>query len=330
MKHVLLSLAVAVLGLAAAAQATPAAPDFLRPGDKVAILSLASTPKPEQIDAGMRTLKEWGYVPVVGRHALTNYHDFAGTPRQRLDDLMKALRDPEIKAILCSRGGYGSAMMLELIHPDTLARYPKWIVGYSDITSMHSAFVRAGIMSIHGNMCGALNDPGVDRSIHNMLRDVLAGSLPSYTVPAHPSNHPGTATGIVLGGNMAVLSVNFSGSAEWDFLDRDYIAGRDIILFFEDVGESINRVGSMLTQLRLKGVLGRVKGIIVGRFTDYKPANGYADMNEMLAERLRDLDIPICFDFPAGHDETWNYPLIEGCPATLTVGADSVGLRFHR
>ncbi len=318
------------LVLTATAQTTPEAPEFLRKGDKVAILSLASKPKAEYIDAGVWVLTAWGYRPVVGKHALANHHGYAGTAEQRLDDLLTALRDPEVKAILCSRGGYGSAMMLSMIHPDTLARYPKWIIGYSDITSLHSAMVRGGVMSIHANMCGALNTTGGTDSISLILRDLLKGHLPEYNIPAHPDNHPGTATGILLGGNMAVFSCNLSGSQTWDFLDRDYIDGRDFLLFFEDVGESINRVGSMLTQLQLKGVLDKAKGIIIGRFTDYNPSNGYADMNQMLAERLRGLNIPICFDFPTGHDETWNYPLIEGCPATLRVTPSGVNLKFHK
>lgn len=313
------------------AQPAPQAPDFLKPGDKVAVLSLASTPKKAYVDAGVRTLLQWGYDPVVGKHVLDSSHGYAGTAAQRLDDLMQALRDPQVKAILCSRGGYGSAMMLGLLHPDTLARYPKWIVGYSDITSLHSAQVRAGNMSIHANMCGNLADNDAVPEVQRYLRDLLRGKLPTYRVPAHPYNQLGQAQGIVLGGNMAVFTSNLSGSATWDFLDRDYIADRDIILFFEDVSESIPRVASMLTQLRLKGVLGHVKAIMVGRFTDYKPQNDYADMNEMLHEQLQSfgLDIPICYDFPASHDESWNYPLIEGCPATLDVTADHVTLKFH-
>ena len=219
---------------------------------------------------------------------------------------------------------------LPLISPDTLAKYPKWIIGYSDITSLHSAQVRAGNMSLHANMCGNLADKEADPKIQGYLRDILRGKLPTYRVPAHPFNQPGTAQGILLGGNMSVFSVNFSGSAQWDFLDRDYIAQRDIILFFEDVGETMPRVASMLTQLRLKGVLHRVKGIMVGRFTDYKPQNGFTDMNDMLHQMLDsyDLDIPICYDFPASHDEAWNYPLIEGHPVTLDVAPTGVTLRF--
>lgn len=332
MRKNLISLAVAAMTAVTAVAQQPVAPEFLKPGDKVAILSLASTPKKAYVDAAQATLQRWGYRPVVGEHVLDNCHGYAGTPQQRADDLLKALRDPEVKAIISTRGGYGSSMMLGLIDPDTLARYPKWIIGYSDITSIHSAQVRAGNMSIHANMCGNLADKDAVPEIQGYLRDLLRGQLPEYTVPAHPYNQPGHAQGIVLGGNMAVFSVNFSGSAQWDFLDREYIAQRDIILFFEDVSESILRVASMLTQLRLKGVLHRVKGIMVGRFTDYKPQNDYEDMNQMLHEQLSSfgLDIPICYDFPASHDESWNYPIVEGCPATLDVTEAGVTLKFIR
>ena len=126
---------------------------------------------------------------------------------------------------------------------------------------------------------------------------------------------------------MAVFT-NIGGSRDWDFLDRDNIRGKDIILFFEDVSESMARVNSMLQALRLKGVLNRVKGIIVGRFTEYEPSNGYNDMNEMLAETLNGYNIPVCYDFPASHDEDWNYPIIEGGTATLTVAPEGVTLQF--
>ena len=329
-KLIVTLVAVAMATATLMAQTMPTAPQYLKPGDKVAILSLASTPKRAYVEAAQATLKQWGYTPVVGQHVLDNCHGYAGTPQQRLDDLMQALRDPDVKAIISTRGGYGSSMMLTLLHPDTLARYPKWIIGYSDITSMHSAQVRAGNMSIHANMCGNLADDDADPKLQGYLRDMLRGKLPTYQVPAHPYNQCGQASGILLGGNMAVFSVNFSGSAQWDFLDRDYIAQRDIILFFEDVGETMPRVASMLTQLRLKGVLHRVKGIMVGRFTDYKPQNGFTDMNDMLHQMLDSyhLDIPICYDFPASHDEAWNYPLIEGHPVTLDVAPTGVTIRF--
>ena len=303
-------------------------PEALKAGDEIAIISPASTPGDKNPEKAAATLREWGFEPVIGQHVLTKHHMYAGTIRERCSDLLWALNDPEIKAIVCTRGGYGSAMLLDLINHEDFRRNPKWIVGYSDITALHSAMVCSGVMSIHGNMGGALGERGANDSVNLKLRDVLLGNLPTYTVPAHPLNKQGTAQGIVIGGNMAVFT-NIGGSKEWDFLDRDNIRGKDIILFFEDVSESMPRVNSMLQQLLLKGVLDRVKGIIVGRFTEYEPQDGYTDMNEMLAETLNKYDIPVCYDFPTSHDESWNYPLIEGCPATLNVTSNGVTLTFE-
>ena len=303
-------------------------PPALKAGDKIAIISPASKPGDSNPQKAAETLRAWGFVPVIGQHALSKDHAYAGTIEERCADLRWALNDPEIKAIVCTRGGYGSAMLLDPMTREEFRRHPKWVVGYSDITALHSALVCSGVMSLHANMGGALGSRGANDSVNLLLCYALMGQLPEYTVPAHPLNKPGTARGLVIGGNMAVFT-NIGGSAEWDFLDRDNIRDKDIILFFEDVSESMPRVNSMLQQLRLKGVLDQVKGIIVGRFTEYEPSDGWKDMNEMLAETLNGYDIPICYDFPASHDENWNYPIIEGCPATLTITPDGVTLTFE-
>ncbi|MBQ1737051.1 MAG: LD-carboxypeptidase [Muribaculaceae bacterium] len=304
-------------------------PASLKAGDKIAIISPASTPGDDNPDKAAATLRAWGFEPVIAPHVLAKCHMYAGTIQERCADLRWALQDSTIKAIVCTRGGYGSAMLLDPLTHDDFRRNPKWIVGYSDITALHSAMVCSGVMSLHANMGGALGSRGENDSINLMLRDVLMGSMPSYTVPAHPLNKMGSARGIVIGGNMAVFT-NIGGSREWDFLDRDNIRDKNIILFFEDVSESMARVNSMLQALRLKGVLSQVKGIIVGRFTEYEPSNGYTDMYEMLAETLNQYDIPVCYDFPASHDEDWNYPMIEGCQATLTVAPEGVTLTFGK
>ena len=304
-------------------------PPALNSGDKIAIISPASTPGDDNPEKAAATLRAWGYEPVIGPHALAKYHMYAGTIEERCADLRWALTDPEIKAIVCTRGGYGSSMLLDPMTKEDFRNHPKWIIGYSDITALHSAMVCSGVMSLHANMGGALGSRGADDPINMMLLDILTGETPSYTVPAHPLNVTGTAKGIVLGGNMAVFS-NIGGSSEWDFLDRDFVMSHDIILFFEDVSENLPRVNSMLQQLRLKGVLDQVKGIIVGRFTEYEPRDGYNDMNEMLSETLNHYGIPVCYDFPASHDESWNYPMIEGCPAMLKVTPEGVSLTFFK
>ncbi len=319
-------LATMVAGLATAQQTMP---DFLKKGDKIAVISPGSTPKAPAVDKACKVIESWGYVPVRGSYLLEQYHMYAGTTEQRTTDLLWALRDPSIKAILCTRGGYGSSQLLYEIPLDTISKYKKWIIGYSDITALHSGMVRAGGMSIHGNMGGRLSDTGGTDEASIALRKLLSGELPHYSFPAHPYNVQGKASGILLGGNMSVFC-NISGSKDYDFFDRDFVAGKDIILFMEDVSENFPRVCSMLYQLKLKGIIGHVKGIILGRFTDYtKPANGYEDMNDMLREYLGAYNIPICYDFPASHDEDWNYPLIEGSQVTLTVNDSGVMLDFR-
>ena len=325
----MISLAVCATLTVMASDQTLLMPPALKAGDKIAIISPASPPQDNNPELAAATLRAWGFVPVIGKYVLNRHHTYAGTIEERCADLRWALNDPEIKAIVCTRGGYGAAMMLDPMTHEEFKRNPKWIVGYSDITALHSAMVCSGVMSLHANMGGALGSRGANDSVNLMLRDVLLGTLPSYTIPPHPLNQMGTARGIVLGGNMAVFT-NIGGSKDWDFLDRDNIKGKDIILFFEDVSESIPRVNSMLQALRLKGVLGQVKGVIVGRFTEYMPKDGYADMNEMLSETLNHYGIPVCYDFPVSHDENWNYPMIEGCPATLEVTAQGVTLKFRK
>lgn len=309
----------------------PQAPDYLKQGDKVVIMSPASTPVKAKVESAAQVLRQWGFKVEVSDATLDRYHMYAGHPDKRTEELLKYLRDPEVKAIIASRGGYGSSQLLCRIPADTLAKYPKWIVGYSDISALHSAQLCAGNMSIHASMSSALHAGGADGAINLMLRDALTGNLKGHTVPTHKYNIQGTAKGILMGGNLAVLS-KIAGSKDFDCLDRYNLEGKDIILFMEDVGESFERVNNMIDQLYLKGVMQHVKGVIVGRFTDYKTRWDYKDMNDMIHDTFTDmgLDIPVCYDFPVSHDETWNYPMIEGHPVTLTVGKDNVSLTFDR
>lgn len=303
-------------------------PPTLKTGDTVAIISPGSTPNDTVVMDAMRVLRGWGLNPVKGKYVTARYHSWAGTADQREEDLMWALRDKSIKAIICSRGGYGSSQILYNVPIDTLKKYNKWIVGYSDITALHSAMVRSGHMSIHGSMCGRLAATGGTDEYSQRLRKILFGEeIADVEVKAHYLNNKGKAKGILVGGNMSVFTL-VSGSKDYDFLDRDFIKRKNVILFFEDVSENVDRVASMLFQMKLKGTLDRVKGIIVGRFTDVPSLSGYEDMNRMLHEYLNEYDIPICYDFPTSHDESWNTPLVEGCPVEFKVDKKKVTLKF--
>ena len=155
-KLTILLAAILCAGAAVAQNKQMVRPDNLKPGDTIAILSMASAPNPKYIQAGLKVIKEWGYTPVLSPNVSAKHGSFAGTPEQRKQDMLWALRNPAIKAIMSTRGGYGSIQQLQEIPLDTLAKYPKWIIGYSDITSVHSAMVNSGVMSIHAHMCGYL------------------------------------------------------------------------------------------------------------------------------------------------------------------------------
>jgi muramoyltetrapeptide carboxypeptidase len=322
MKHLLLP-ALLLFPLVSAAQHTMRMPRFLRPGDKIAVISPSSTPDTLTVKRGCQTLREWGYEPVVGRHALSHYHGFAGTADERAADLLWALRDTTISAIICTRGGDGAMQVLQRIAPDEMGRNAKWIIGFSDATALHSAAVAAGTMSIHGSMCHAISSMGGRDTVSVTLRRMLEGQLPTYHVARHEHDQQGHATGMLVGGNMSVFSA-LAGSA-YDFLSVD----ADLILFIEDKGEGMTKIERLFHQIEIRGLMPKVKGVIVGRFSDYKhPENGFSDMYDMLHEYLRHYRIPVCYGFPVGHARLNNFPLIEGCQVRLSVGSQGSTLQF--
>lgn len=322
--RLLFSALLTTASLCVEAQQRSVMPTPLKTGDTIAVISPSSVPDSATVAKGCATLRSWGYVPVVGAHALSSYHGFAGTADERATDLLWALRNPSIKAIICSRGGDGAVQVLQRIPLNEFRNHPKWIMGFSDVTALHSAEVAAGVMSIHSSMCDGIAMRGERDSVNMILRKLLQGELPTYQAPAHPLNQQGEATGILVGGNFSVFC-GLAGS-EYDFLNR---ADEGLILFIEDTDESITKVDRMLHQLEIRGVLSKLNGIIVGHFSKYKsPENGFADMYEMLHEYLQHYQIPVCYDFPVGHHSGKNYPMVEGCRVNLKVGQDGTLIQF--
>ena len=321
----LLLLSLLCAGVNTLAQRQLVMPPSLKPGDTIAIVSPSSVPETSTVEKGCEALRKWGYIPVVAPHALSKYHGFAGTADERASDLKWALTNPSIRAIMCSRGGDGAVQVLLRVPLQQFARNPKWVVGFSDVTALHSAMVSAGVMSIHGSMCDGIASHGVERdSVNAFMRDMLRGQLPTYKVPPHQLDQPGQATGLLVGGNMSVFCA-LAGS-RYDFLNR---ANEGIILFIEDTSESIAKVDRMLHHLEIRGVLKLLRGVVVGHFSKYKyPENDYADMYDMLHEYLQHYNIPVCYDFPSGHHSRLNLPLVEGCRVRLTVDGSGTELEF--
>ncbi len=296
-------------------------PPFLREGDKIALVSPSYHTPMENVDTASMILREWGFEPVTGPNVGKEYlGKYAGTPRERLSDLEWALRDPDIKAILCNRGGYGTIQLTTLLPMKDISDHPKWIIGFSDITTLSGMAARAGVMSIHGTMCSLMARSGGVGLTNTLLRDILSGTIPQYEAPAHPLNRPGRATGTLVGGNLCTFTPVLGTEA-------DATLGEDIILFIEEVEEDMSHIDRLINTLLLNGVFDRCRGVILGEFTDCKANLDFGSVEEMICSYLQDFHIPVLCGFPAGHDDV-NLPLLMGAPATLEVSDTGAILSF--
>lgn len=304
-------------------------PPFLKKGDKVAVISPSYAPSGEKdttVVAACRLMTSWGLVPVLGAHV---YHPdslqvdlgIKGKPLvNRLEDLRWALRDTSIKAIIPSRGGYGAIHLVDSLDLADFRAQPKWLTGYSDITNLHLASLAAGVMSIHGNMCVDFWRRGADNPGNRTLHSLLFGTLPAYHLPRNPLNVNGKASGVLVGGNMITLEALMGSS--WDFP-----CDEPVILFLEEIEETMHAVDRLMNMLVKQGRLANVSGIIFGGFTACKPDLKFPSIEAMLRPYVENLGIPVCFGFPAGHVEI-NLPLIEGAQAELTVSDEGTLLEF--
>jgi muramoyltetrapeptide carboxypeptidase len=229
--------------------------------------------------------------------------------------------DPDVKAILCGRGGYGTGRIIERLDFSKFRKRPKWIIGFSDITILNAhLFSRYRIASLHGPMANAFNDDGYKNEYVQSLRAALKGKKGKYRASCHPFNHPGKAAGILVGGNLALLTHLVGTSSDFDT--------RGKILFLEDVGEYLYNIDRMLYQLKRSGKLDQLAGLVFGKFSDVKdtetPFGKTAD--EILHDVVKEYRFPICFDFPVSH-ETENYALKTGLVYELTVTKNKVSLK---
>ncbi len=296
-------------------------PPFLQKGDRIALISPSYSTPMENVETASQILREWGFEPVVGPNVGKEYlGKYAGTPEERLSDLEWALRNPDIKAILCNRGGYGTIQLTTMLPLQDISAHPKWMIGFSDITTLHGMETRAGVMSIHGTMCSLMAKSQGAGYTNTLLRDILNGTIPEYVLPAHPLNRPGHATGTLVGGNLCTFTPILG-------TDADATLGQDILLFIEEVEEDMSHIDRLINALLLNGVFDRCRGVILGEFTDCKANLDYGSVEEMICSYLKDLGIPVLCGFPAGHGDV-NLPLIMGAPATIDVSSTGATLSF--
>ncbi|HOV83337.1 MAG TPA: LD-carboxypeptidase [Paludibacteraceae bacterium] len=296
-------------------------PPFLKSGDRLQIISPASCIEPNYIEGAKKVLASWNLEISEGKFARSAYGRFAGTKNQRINDLQKALNDSSLRAILCSRGGYGLAQIIDKIDFSNFTKSPKWVIGFSDISILHAAIARYKIASLHGIMAKQLTELEPLSEPVQQLKNILWGKFPIYEMKAHPLNRLGEATGKLIGGNLSVLM-----GLRSSYFDFEY---KNAILFIEDVGEQLYQIDRMMQNLRLSGILKKLAGLIVGQFSDCpEDPLMMQTIEEIIFEAAKEYYFPICFNFPAGHVDN-NLPLIMGNPVTLRVDKSSVKVIFQ-
>ena len=296
-------------------------PEYLKAGDKVALISPSYYTPMANVDKTADLLRSWGLEPVIGPNVGKKIDgQYAGTVAQRISDIRWALGDPEVKAIICNRGGYGTIQLIDKLTLSELKASPKWLVGFSDISTLHGLLTRAGVMSIHGTMSSFLAKGGTDKT-STLMRDLLLGQVPCYELPAHTQNIEGKANGVLVGGNLCTFTPNLGTQA-------DATKGKDIILFVEEVEESMHNIDRQMRILQMNSVLDRCKGIILGEFADCGTEFTYESVEAMLHQMLKPYNIPVLCGFPGGHGDV-NLPLVMGANVTIDVRTDGATLQFN-
>lgn len=292
-------------------------PAFLQPGDKIAMVSVAGNILREPVERARHLLEDESFIVEVGLHTFDEFHMFAGTDSDRAYDMQQALDDPEIRAILFTRGGYGSIRTLSLLEWSGFFKHPKWLIGFSDITVFHSFLTSHDVASVHGVMTSFFFENGVRTGSLDRLLSLLRGQPQVYEIQPSLLNRSGQASGILVGGNLSLL-MSLRGTA----IDLS-LEGK--VLFIEDIGEYDYHIDRMMMNLKYGGALSRLAGLIVGYFTDTKTSNTPfgKSANEIIRDAVEEYDFPVIFGFPAGH-ELPNYPLVMGNGISLKVTNEAV------
>lgn len=295
-------------------------PKHLQKGDRIAIISTARRVDKKDLEFAIETLTNWGLQVVLGTTIGVSENQFAGSDQLRAQDLQNMLDDPSIKAIWCAKGGYGTVRIIDSLQFETFLKNPKWIIGYSDITVLHSHIHNLGVETLHAQMPVALETKSTASS--ETLQKALFGESNKLLIPSYHKNRLGTASGKLVGGNLSILySLCGSPSA----INTD---GK--ILFIEDLDEYLYHIDRMLQNLKRNGLFENLAGLLVGGMTDMNDnAIPFGKSpEEMILEICEEYSFPIVFKFPAGHI-TDNRALILGREIDLLITSSKTTLDYR-
>lgn len=309
MKKFILFILISIFSINIQAQKKMITPPYLQKGDTIAIVATARKNIEDNLQPAISWLKNWGLEVVIGNTIGLDKDQLAGTDEQRAADFQSQLDNPNIKAIWCVRGGYGTVRMIDLLDFTKFKQSPKWIVGFSDVTVLHSHLNTMGFQSIHGIMPVSTK---ATEEAKESLRKALFGEPLEYTVPCENMNRLGTAKGELVGGNLSILYSLFGSPSAIDCSDK--------ILFIEDLDEYLYHIDRMMMNLKRNGCLESLKGIIVGGMTKMKDNDipWGKDALEIIDDVTKNYNIPVIYNFPAGHLAN-NHALILGKQVSIEV-----------
>lgn len=292
-------------------------PAYLKKGDKIAIVCPAKK-LPSRIDSAIKIFEQWGLEVVLGNSVYAEHHQFAGSDELRASDIQTFLDDPEIKAIVAGRGGYGTIRIIDDLDFTAFIENPKWIVGFSDITVLLShIFASLSTQCIHAQMPYTFDSATAESLIS--LKASLFGDELTYKSKSTFQNRQGSAEGLLIGGNLTLLVMVQGSVSEMDYTDK--------ILFLEDVGEHEFSVDRMMRMLKRSGKLAKLKGLIVGAFNEIESEEIRfgSSIEEVIWEVVKEYDYPVCFGFPTGHIDD-NMAMVLGKEARMLIYGKEVQL----
>ncbi len=295
-------------------------PEFLQKGDTVGILATARKIDLATLQPGIKLLESWGLHVVIGKTIGKEQNQLAGADWQRATDFQEMLDNPKIKAIWAAKGGYGTVRIVDRIDFTNFKKKPKWIVGFSDVTVLHSHINNMDIGTLHAIM--AISTKTASPEAIESFRKALFGEKLEYHIPHHDFNKNGKASGELVGGNLSVLYSILGSKSAVDMKGK--------ILFLEDLDEYLYHIDRMMMNLKRNGSLDGVKGIIIGGMTSMNDNDipWGKDALEIIQDIVKDYKIPVAYNFPAGHIKD-NRALILGKAVTFEVNDKETVLKFE-
>ncbi len=293
-------------------------PKFLSKGDRVGLISTARKVNYDEIKFAIKLFEKWELKVVLSKELFNDYYQFAGKDAERTSSLQRMIDDKSIKAIICSRGGYGTIKIIDNVDFSSLQKNPKWILGYSDITILHCKLINMGIACAHTSM--PINFSNNTNEAFSSLHKILFSSSNTIEFKPNSLNVNGEIKGQVVGGNLSILYSLHGSEIELNTKDK--------ILFIEDVGEYLYHIDRMIISLKRANKLSNLKALIIGSMSEMRDneiAFGKTPY-EIIRDNLSDYNFPICFDFPAGHIKD-NRGIILGKESYLKITSNGVILQ---